>query len=156
MADRDSSDLRADMFFMLVAAGVFAYFGFGTQWLHQSAITGQTLLFVVILDYTLKGAAIGMGASIALSFVHRDLGRVLYAIVGLASAIAFVAVAILDWLDPQHTAMSPILLLVFAAWNGYGSIASLNALFRERRLRSKGESAEARFDERDPTGPHGI
>src|SRR5436190_1965121 len=111
---------------MAISALIFGYFGFGTTWLHYSSITGQFLLFVALLDYTLKGTAIAFALAAVITVVaSRTLGNLIYAISGLVSAVIFVIVAILDWLDPQHTAMSPLLLLIFAAWNGYGAVLGL-------------------------------
>lgn len=124
------------MFFMLVSAGVFAYFGFGTQWSHQSLLTGQTLLFVVLLDYTLKSSAVAIGAAVLLTLIHRAAGGLLYGVVGLLGAMMFVVIAILDIRDQQHTAIDPILLFIFAAWNGFGSLASLRELLRSRQVTS--------------------
>lgn len=109
------------LFWMVISALIFAYFGFGTTWAHQSIATGQTLLFVVLLDYTFKGGAILMGLSAGVLLVHHRAGQWLYAITGLLTAVLFVVIALLDWLDTQHTALNPFLLLIFAAFNGFNA-----------------------------------
>ena len=121
---------------MLISAAVFAYFGFGISWLHHSVVTGEFLLFVALLVYTLKVTAIAFAAAAALTaFISRFGGNLLYATAGLLSAIMFVVISIMDWLDPQHTAISPtVLLLAFAAWNGYGSWLSLREILAQRRV----------------------
>src|SRR3954465_14218038 len=108
---------------MLLSAAIFAYFGFGTTWLHYSTVNAnQFLFFVALLDYTLKATAIGFGLAAVITMVmNKFVGNTIYAVLGILSALMFVVVAIMDWLDPVHTAMSPLLLLIFAGWNGYGS-----------------------------------
>jgi hypothetical protein len=137
MADRDSSDLRADMLFMLVAAGVFAYFGFGSSWAHQFTNPAppaqpQWLPMVAVLEWTLKGGAIAFGAAAALTMMRVRLGAVLYAGAGVLTAVLFIAIAIWHWTNPNgyYCGVPPILLVIFAAWNGYGSIAALLAMAR--------------------------
>jgi hypothetical protein len=137
MDQQSSSQKTADLAgpgVMLLSAAIFAYFGFSTTWLHHSVSTGQFLLFVAILDYTLKATAIAFGVAAAVSItVSPVAGNLIYGVSGLISAILFVVVAILDWLDPQHTAMSPVLLLIFAAWNGYSSTIGLMSVLSSRQ-----------------------
>lgn len=122
---QERRDSATELFLMFIGAGLFAYFGFATQWMHQSAVTGQTLAFVVLLDWTLKISAGVMAVSIVLYFLHRPFARIVYALIALLSAVSFVVVAVLDWMDPQHTALHPIILILFAAFNGYGAFMSL-------------------------------
>jgi hypothetical protein len=118
---------------MLLSAAIFGYFGFGMTWIHTSAITGQFLLFVALLDWTLKVTAIAFAVSGILTMLHARAGNMLYSIAGLLSAILFVVVAMLDMADKQHTAISPIILLIFAAWNGYGAWQGLRMLLASPR-----------------------
>jgi hypothetical protein len=113
---------------MLLSAAIFGYFGFFITWNHYSIITGKFLLFVALLDWTLKGASIGFAIAAGITVVKPFLGNVLYCVVSLLSAVLFVVVAALDFIDPQHTAMHPALLLIFAAWNGYGAWSGLQEL----------------------------
>ena len=49
---------------MLFSAAIFGYFGFSSSFLYHSVNTGQFLFFVALLDWTLKGAAIGFAIPI--------------------------------------------------------------------------------------------
>lgn len=128
----DASSSRTQIPFMLLSAGIFAYFGFATTWIY-TGVNGQFLLFVALLDWTLKITAIAFAISTVLTFASAFVGNLLYAIAGVLSAIMFVIVAILDIMDAQHTAMSPLLLFIFAAWNGYGSWTGLQETLALRR-----------------------
>ena len=113
---------------MLLSAAIFGYFGFAMGWVHTSATTGQVVPFVPLLEWTLKGTAIVFLLSAVLTFWRPRAGNLLYAASGLLSAALFVVVAIMDWMDPQHSAFSPVILLLFAAWNGFGSWGALRDL----------------------------
>ncbi len=117
---------------MLLSAAIFGYFGFATHWNYHSPITGEFLLFVALLDWTLKGSAIAFGASALLTLANRVLGNLIYGVVGLIGAILFVVIAGMDYADTKHTALHPLLLLIFAAWNGYSSFAGLRAVLSGR------------------------
>lgn len=118
---------------MLISAAIFGYFGFTSSFIYHSASTGQLLIYVPLLDWTLKATAIAFLVSGLLTFKLPLLGNTIYATVGLLSAVMFLVVAMLDFADKQHTVMSPLLLLVFAAWNGYGSWLSLREIIAARR-----------------------
>ncbi len=120
---------------MFLSAAIFGYFGFGVTWLTTGS-GGQFLLFVAILEWTLKGTAIVFLISGLLAMARPLLGNLVYSLAGLASALAFAIVLILDWMDTQHQAISPFLLLIFAAWNGYGSWSGLRAVLAVRAMRS--------------------
>lgn len=113
---------------MLLSAAIFGYFGFATHWNYHSGLTGEFLLFVALLDWTLKGSAIAFGASALLTLANRVLGNLIYGVVGLIGAIMFVVIAGMDYADTKHRALHPLLLLIFAAWNGYSSFAGLRAM----------------------------
>ncbi|MFB3137848.1 MAG: hypothetical protein ACE10B_01335, partial [Phycisphaerales bacterium] len=78
---------------MLLSAAIFGYFGFSTSWNYHSVMTGEFLLFVALLDWTLKGSAIAFGASALLTLANRVLGNLIYGAVGLIGAVLFVVIA---------------------------------------------------------------
>lgn len=130
-----ASASRSNVFFMLLSAGIFLFFGFGTSW-NYTGVNGQFLLFVALLDWTLKLTGIAFGASALVTLANGFLGNLLYSAFGLGSAIMFVIVGIMDIMDTQHTAMSPLLLFIFAAWNGYGSWSGLQEVLTASAARS--------------------
>ncbi len=117
---------------MLLSAALFGYFGFFTIWNHTSGLTGEFLLFVALLEWTLKVSAVVFVASALVTFVHPLAANFVFGIVGLVGAVLFVLIAAMDYADARHTAMSPLLLLIFAAWNGYGSYTGLRSVFARR------------------------
>lgn len=135
---------------MLFSAGIFAYFGFTTTWLY-TGVNGQFLLFVAILDWTLKITAIAFGVSVVVTLIHPLLGNGLYSLFGLLSAISFIIVGVLDIMDTQHMAMQPLLLFIFAAWNGYGSWSGLQEVLAQCRTNARSQSGFSPPDDARPT-----
>lgn len=128
MAGARESSVLAGPGIMLLSAAIFGYFGFASSFNHQGT-AGQLLVFVVMLEWTLKVSAIVFLAAAVLTLANRRLGNFIHGVAGVAGAALFLVVAVLDYLDTQHQAIHPLLLLVFAAWNGYGSFAGLRAVF---------------------------
>ncbi len=85
--------------------------------------------------WTLKVSAIAYAASAAITMIQPLLGNLLYAIIGLLGALMLLLVAGLDTLDTQHTIMpyGPLILVLFAAWNGYGSWSGIKAVMMLKR-----------------------
>ena len=114
---------------MLVSALIFGYFGFlgtGGSW---TTPDGTIVPAWLLLDLTLKATAICFAVSAGLYMAAPLLANMAYCLVSMGSALMFILVAILDWIDPDHAAAAgPVLLLIFAAWNGYGAISSLQSL----------------------------
>lgn len=127
-----ASESRSSIWFMLLSAALFGYLGFTTTWNYTGA-NGEFLLFVALLDWTLKISAIAFVASAAVTLAQPMVGSVMFAVCGLVSAIMFAVVALLDFLDTQHTAFPPFLLILFAIWNGAGSWMGLRELLASRR-----------------------
>jgi hypothetical protein len=120
---------------MLLSAALFGYFGFGITWL-TTGNGGQFLFYVALMEWTLKISSIGFLVAALITFGKPLIGNLLYSIVGLLGAIAFAIVLALDLLDPQHMTVTPILLIIFVAWNGYGSWMGLKEVLAARRSSS--------------------
>ena len=122
-------DTRSQVFFMLISGGIFAYFGFANSWAHQYTTTTPPVLLpmVVLLEWSLKGGAIAFGVSALISMAGSILGPLLYAVVGLITAIIFAIVAVWEWTNPNgyYSGVPAILLIIFAVWNGFGSYSGL-------------------------------
>ncbi len=113
---------------MLISAALFGYFGFFRGLLHTNSLN-QFVLFFALLVWTLKGTACGFVLGGLLTFVRPVPGNLIYGITGLLSAILFVLIAVMDIMDQQNAAAAPpVLLLIFAAWNGYGSWFGIRAV----------------------------
>jgi len=134
--NRDNAgDRRLDIFFMVISAALFGCFGFAVTY-NYYGVNGQFLFFVALLEWTLKISAIAFGLTAILTMALPLPGVVLYGVVGLLSAAALLVAAALDLMDPQHTAMSPFILIILALWNGYASISGLRDVLAARRRTS--------------------
>jgi hypothetical protein len=116
---------------MLLSAALFGYFGFATTWLTMGN-NGQFLLFVAILEWTLKISAVGFLIAAIITGIRPVAGNVLYAVISLLGAVAFLVVLVMDVMDKQHMVLHPVLLAIFAGWNGYGALTSLKQLLTAR------------------------
>ena len=106
---------------MLFSAALFGYFGF--------TLSGPALPSWAILQWTLRGSAIVFAATAALSFVRPWAANLLYSVAGLIGAALLLLVLVIDLLDTTNPPLvSPYLLVLFAAFNGYGSWTGLRAL----------------------------
>ena len=134
----DKVESRSDIFFMLISAAVFAYFGFGGSWSHKHTTTQppQLLPMVALLEWTLKAGAVACGLSALLVMLKQHLGDVLYAAAGLVIAVIFAVVAIWEWTNPQgyYSGIPAFLLIIFALWNGFGSWSSMREIMASRRV----------------------
>ncbi len=129
MAQPTQIDTKSQVFFMLISGGIFAYFGFANSWVHQYTSTTPPVLLpmVVLLKWSLRVGAISFGVSALISFSGSILGPLLYAIVGLITAVIFAIVAVWEWTNPNgyYSGVPAILLIIFAVWNGFGSYSGL-------------------------------
>jgi hypothetical protein len=127
---------------MLLSAAIFAYFGFASSWAHQYTTTQppQLLSMVVVLKWTLRGGAIGFASSAIIAMVRPAAGELVYALISIVTAISFVIVAIWEWTNPQgyHSGVPAVLLVIFAAWNGFGAMSGLMSLRQAEANRSVG------------------
>lgn len=129
------SMMLAGPWIMVLSAALFGYFGFWMRPL-STGPQGQIVFLFALFAWTLKLSAIGFALSAGITFVRPLLGNMLYSVVSLLGAGAFVLVLVLDLLDTSRTvAISPVLLLLFAAWNGYGFWTGLQAVAAVARLR---------------------
>lgn len=118
---------------MLLSAAIFGYFGFFNATFNTTGVNGQYLAYVAILEWTLKISAVGFAIAGVLAFFAPMPANLLYSVISLLSAVAFIVVAVMDLMDPNHTVMNPVILLLFAAWNGYGAISGLRDLLAMRQ-----------------------
>jgi hypothetical protein len=138
MADHTlASQIRSQAMWMLIAAALFGYFGFGSSWVHRYTTDSppQLLIMVVVLMWTLRAGCVAFALSAVLAMAGSISGLLLYAVVGLLTSIAMLTVAVWDYTTPQYfSGVSPFLLLIFAAWNGYSSIEQLRTFAAIRRV----------------------
>lgn len=125
MTDMSARAPLAGPAIMLLSAAIFGYFGFTMK---PVAADGTFVLFMAILTWTLRVSAILFAACAGVALVSPIAGNLLYALVGVVGAGLFVVVAIMDVADRNYATIHPLLLLIFAAWNGFGSWSSLSAV----------------------------
>jgi hypothetical protein len=120
---------------MLFSAAVFGFFGFMMSFPEIDVQTGKTIPLVITLKWTLRVAAIAFFAAAIVSMIAISPGNLLFSFIGLCSAVMFVVIAIWDLSSPFHSGVHPFILLIFAAWNGYGSWMGLQDIFARRAAR---------------------
>jgi hypothetical protein len=126
---------------MLLSALIFAFFGFVIGWITQDA-NGRTLLFMVLWVWTLRISAVVFAASAVITFIKPVIGNLLYALTGVVGAGLFVVIAVMDIADTEHTVMAygPVILVLFAVWNGYGSWSALRGVLAGRGRAAVGDA----------------
>ncbi len=126
---------------MLLSAAIFGFFGFYRDW-SAPFPDGKVILFMVLLGWTLRISAGVFLLSGILALAKPVLGNLLYALAGIGSAGLFVVVAVMDVTDTDHMIMpyGVVVLLLFAAWNGFGSWSALRSILgsRERAVAAAG------------------
>ena len=118
---------------MLFSAAIFGFFGFSRNWCAPFP-DGQVILFMVLLGWTLKISACVFLLSGILAFFRPVAGNLLYALAGIGAAGLFVVVAVMDLTDTTHMIMpyGEVVLILFAAWNGFGSWSALRSILGSR------------------------
>lgn len=136
MDDHRQSSALGGPGIMLLSAAIFGFFGF--YYVQGSTLnaSGQLVPSWFLVKWTLRGAAILFAIAAGLTVVRPWSGNLLYSVCGLLSAALFVVILVVDYLDKQHAApIPPVLLAIFAAWNGYGAWTELRAVLRVKRPR---------------------
>jgi hypothetical protein len=119
---------------MLLSAALFGYFGYFITW-SSTGIGGQFLAYVVLFEWTAKISAAVFLVAALVTLLRPLLGNLIYSAAGLAGAIALVVVLAMDLADTQHMVVHPAILVLMAAWNGYGSWRGLGNVRRCMALR---------------------
>ncbi len=116
---------------MILSALIFGYFGFTMS---TTASDGAFVLFMALLTWTLRISCIVFAACALITTARPIAGNLLYALAGVVGAGLFIVVAVMDVADRNYAAgIQPVLLFVFAAWNGYGSWFCLRSVLALRR-----------------------
>ena len=125
---------------MILSALIFGFFGFFYTWNTHGA-EGEFVLFPALLGWTLKISAILFLVAGGLTMIRLVAGNLIYALTGVTGAGMFVVVAVMDIADQGHTIMpyAPVVLVLFAAWNGYGSWLALRAVLAGRAPATVGD-----------------
>lgn len=110
---------------MLFSAAIFGFVGFMLAFPEIDPATGRKIPLVVTLKWTLRGSAAAFLATALLAFLRPVAGSVLFSAAGLASAALLAVVAAWDLLSAWTSGIHPFLLIVFALWNGWTSLAGL-------------------------------
>lgn len=138
MTQRSYSNALAGPGMMFLSAAIFGFFGFMMAFPEIDSISGNLIPMVVTLKWTLRAAAGAFLLSAVLSMANPRAGDILYAGVSLISAGLFAVVAVWDIMTPKYVSgVHWFLLLVFAAWNGFGSYSSLREILSARRIASR-------------------
>jgi hypothetical protein len=125
MNEGTTTQPTSSIFFMLVSAALFGYFGFLTGMTATTA-GGEFVLFFAILLWTLRVGAVAFAAAAILALFRPRLAAMIYGVAGLLTAAGLAVVGAMDWLDPvRASAIPPVLAFIFAVLNGLGSWSAL-------------------------------
>ena len=115
---------------MLVSAALFGFFGFFVI----QPVSGAEF-FVLLFAWTVRLTAVCYVVTAGLTAVRPLVGHLLYSLIGLISAVLLIVVSLMDFANTQVQifSYSEIIVLLFAAWNGFGSWQGLQALMMLRR-----------------------
>lgn len=112
-----------DALSLLISALLFGYFGFFFGLTDRAAPDGPSIPMFATFLWTLRLSAIGFAIALILALMRQPAANLVSGVVGLLGAVAFIVLAIWDWIEPAYAlALSPILLVLFALWNGYASL----------------------------------
>lgn len=126
-----------DVFSLLLSTLLFGYFGFLYGLTDRAAPDGPVIPMFATFLWTLRLSAIGFAIAFVLALLRQPVANIVSGVVGLLGAVAFLGLAIWDWMDPAYgLRLSPIVLVLFAMWNGYSSLR----LFGDGFLRSPNRS----------------
>jgi hypothetical protein len=133
-SERGGTQVREDPFGLIISVLLFGYFGFFAGLSTVATSGGPTIPLFAFFMWSLRLSAIGFAVALALHLAKRTREATLVAgVVGVLSALAFLIAAAWDFADQRYVlAISPVLLLLFAAWNGYVSWGSLRAVLAAR------------------------
>ncbi len=126
---RDESRNR-DVLGPLISTAFFGYYGFvfGLQTADDSGATVPLWIFSL---WMLRIATLTFAVSLVLSFSKASAANMVYGAAGILGTFGLAAILIWDMLDPVHASFtSPLLLIIFIAWNGYFSFLTLRDAFR--------------------------
>lgn len=119
----------ADLLAPLLSAAIFGYYGF-LAGLETSDANGVVPLWLGSV-WILRIAAILFASCIGLALLDNAWSEAAYGGAGLLAAAGLLAILVWDQLDTANaTAFHPLLLLVFAIWNGFASVSTLRAALR--------------------------
>ncbi len=136
--------MKGSLFWMLLAAALFGYFGWAVTTPNVMTPGGQPAWAALpaTLHWTLRGASIGYGAAFLLTIVAPRPGMFLYGGTGFATAALMLVCAAWDFIDNQiGLLIPPFLLLIFAVWNGYVALDILSRLLLNRDAASADPAA---------------
>ncbi|MHC4948983.1 MAG: hypothetical protein ACYTG1_12100 [Planctomycetota bacterium] len=107
---------------MFFSAAVFGLFGF-----YMFSGNQSQLLFDLVV-WSLRGGAIGFAVAGVLALLRVPMAEAFYLLVSAVTAVLFAVTGIGHLVDPAVGNFNGLLLLLFAAWNGWGTWEGIRAM----------------------------
>ncbi len=126
------SDRSPDAFGPLISAAIFGYYGFLSGTVSQTTgAQGETVALWLGTLWILRVAAVLFAVCAVLAFRADQRTDLVYGAVGVIATAGLAAILVWDQLDTNYqTAFSPLLLVIFVAWNAYASVSTLRDALR--------------------------
>lgn len=125
-----ATDRAPDLFGPLLSTAIFGYYGF-LAGLNTTDGAGVSIGLWLGTLWILRAAAVLFLLSALLALRGDRRTNLLYGGAGLIATAGLAAILVWDQIDTNYSLVfSPILLVLFIAWNGYGSIMTLRDALR--------------------------
>jgi len=126
---RPANRQPADLLGPLISTVLFGYYGF-VAGLDTTGSGGEPIPLWIAFVWVLRLSAVLFGLCLVLAARGNPKELLWYGIAGAVATAGLAGVFLWDLADPNSLAVSPIILLLFIAWNGYSSVATIRDALR--------------------------
>lgn len=113
----------------LISTVLFGYYGF-LAGLDTHGSAGEPIALWIAFVWSLRISAVLFAICLVLAARGNPRELLWYGISGAIATAGLAAVLVWDFADPNALAVSPFILLIFVAWNGYSSFATIRDALR--------------------------
>ena len=114
----------ADLFGPLLSTVLFGYYGF-VAGLDTHGSAGEPIALWIAFVWVLRVSAVLFAACFVLALRGNPRELLWYGVSGAIASAGLAGVFLWDLVDPNSLAVHPVLMLIFIAWNGYSSFATI-------------------------------
>lgn len=126
---RHATRQPADLFGPLISTVLFGYYGF-LAGLDTHGSAGEPIALWIAFVWVLRISAVLFAICLVLAVRGNPRELLWYGVSGAIATAGLAGVFAWDFADPNSLAVSPLILLIFIAWNGYSSFATIRDALR--------------------------